>query len=83
MLPNAAGYEHNPEKLRQLIRRSGLSQRRIAAMLRLSYRTLKHYLHRRGSQAPYTVYYAITVLALVNEKIGQPLPPRRSKGEVS
>lgn len=77
MLPNADGYAHDPAELRRMVRRTGLSQARVARIVGVKYRTLKYYLRRKGGgQAPYSVFYAITILALVQEKIGQPLPPR-------
>ena len=84
MLPNADGYEHDPVNLRRWVARTGLSQAAIARRLKIHYRTLKNYLRQKGgSKAPYTVFYSVAILALVNEKIGQQFPPRSANSGVS
>ena len=60
--PNPKSYNPNPEYLRGLVERSGLSQRECARRIGLSDRAMRYYLS--GERKPmYAVQYALEVLA--------------------
>lgn len=58
--PNPSEYNPDPEYLRQLVTRSGLSQRAAARAIGISERALRKYLSFADTrEAPYTVQYAL------------------------
>ena len=62
--PNANTYNPDPDYLRRLIDRAGLSQVKAARTLGMSPQTMRRYLRRdRDHPAPYPVQYALERLA--------------------
>lgn len=60
----------DPERLRELLDSTGLTQAQAAARLGIGLRTLERYLSGQGGSVPYTVQYAIEAMARKEE------PPR-------
>ena len=70
MRPDATKHNPDPAYLRQLLRRSGLSQREAAEMIGLPLRTLENFLSARGkARADYRTQFALEVLADVADRI--------------
>ena len=67
MKPDASLHDPSPEYLRDLVERSGLSQRAVADRLGVDPRTMRYYLARvdskRRAYAPYCVQYALERLS--------------------
>ncbi|MDR2259994.1 MAG: helix-turn-helix domain-containing protein [Azoarcus sp.] len=65
MLPDATKYNPDPEYLRELIARTGLSQRECARRIGISDRNMRAHITRAGklSPAPYPVQFALESLA--------------------
>lgn len=66
MKPDAAKHNPDPAYLRELVARSGLSQRRAAVLVGVSGRMMRHYLSLTPESwhpAPYSVQYALEQLA--------------------
>ena len=65
--PDASLYNPDPEYLRGLLDKAGISQRKAAAALGMSDRALRYYLvatdHETYRKAPYTVQFALEALA--------------------
>ena len=69
MKPNAKEhYNPDPDYLRSLIDRAGLTQAKAAELVGVEARTMRRYLALQGSdsykQAPYAIQYALEILAL-------------------
>lgn len=65
MKPNAAKHNPDPDYLRELLERTGLSQREAARRIGVSERTMRYYLStdpEAWKPAPYPVQYAIESL---------------------
>ena len=63
-LPDAPDYKANPTYLRQLIRKTGLTQAAVAQRLDINVRRLKHYLNEfDGPDAPEEVQRALEQMA--------------------
>lgn len=68
MTPDARHHNPDPVYLRELMRRTGLSQREVAARLGMGARMLRYYLAEEGKhRAPYAVQYCLEVLAAARE----------------
>lgn len=66
MQPNAELHNPDPEYLRVLVERTGLSQQAVARRLGISPRLVRYYLAPPGPDsrpAPYTVQFALERLA--------------------
>ena len=64
MTPDSSLYNPDPQYLRDLLDRAGLSQRKAAEIIGVGERTFRNYLDgRKESQAPYTVQFALEALA--------------------
>lgn len=67
MRPDAALHDPRPDYLRTLLDQSGLSQRGAARRIGISERVMRYYLSPTASRdyrsAPYTVQYALEMLA--------------------
>ncbi|MDO4224233.1 MAG: helix-turn-helix transcriptional regulator [Acinetobacter sp.] len=67
MKPNAQHYNPDPDYLRELIAKTGLTQNEVAQRVGVSGRTMRRYLTFSTSenyqQAPYAVQFAIECLA--------------------
>lgn len=64
MTPDANQHNPSPDYLRDLIARSGLSQRECARVLGIGWSTMKDYLNSsHPSAAPYAVQFALEQLA--------------------
>lgn len=64
MKPDAARHNPDPEYLRELLRRAGISQREAARLLGIGERAMRY--HLSGDQrypAPYTVQFCLEALA--------------------
>lgn len=63
MKPDSTKHNPNPQYIRALIERSGLSQRKVADTIGIGDRTLRAFLQAPGSPGyrviPYTVQFAI------------------------
>lgn len=74
MKPDASTYNPNPDYLRELIEKTGLTQRATARMIGVDERMFRSYLANREARsaatAPYSVQFCLEVLAetLGNEK---------------
>lgn len=68
MIPDATQYNPDPAYLRELIARSGLSQRQAAFRIGIGERSMRQYLATSGRQdaAPYCVQFALEALASAN-----------------
>lgn len=68
MKPDATKYNPDPEYLRELIRKTGLSQREIARRIGVSERSFRQFLASREAStaldAPYPVQYCLEQMAL-------------------
>jgi len=66
MKPDATKYNPDAEYLRDLLKRSGLSQRAAAAQIGLSAAGFQNYIRKTGDKkyrkAPYTVQFALECL---------------------
>ena len=64
MIPDATKHDSDPEYLRELIDKIGVSQRKAASLIGVPERTFRDYLNRKGkSRAPYPVQFALECLA--------------------
>lgn len=67
MKPNAAHYNPDPDYLRALIAKAGLTQNQVATLIGVSARTMRRYITFANSdnyqKAPYAVQFAIECLA--------------------
>lgn len=65
MSPNASMYNPDPDYLRGLLARAGISQASAAERIGLSARQLRYYLSRASDHqdAPYPVQFALESLA--------------------
>jgi len=67
MKPDAPNkYNPSPDYWRELIAKTGLSQRAAAELCGVSARSMREYLHRgkgRGGKSPYSVQFALEALA--------------------
>jgi hypothetical protein len=65
MRPDASKHNPDPAYLRELVARSGLSQRQCAFRLGISERSMRFYLATSGRQdaAPYLVQFGLECLA--------------------
>ncbi|MDO5652355.1 MAG: helix-turn-helix transcriptional regulator [Moraxella sp.] len=67
MKPNAQNYNPNPDYLRELIGKAGLTQTATAQLIGIDPRTMRRYLAFADSpnyqKAPYAVQFAIECLA--------------------
>lgn len=61
MKPNALKHNPDPDYLRELIDRAGLSQREAARRIGISERVMRYYLSGER-EAPYPVQYALESL---------------------
>jgi len=70
--PNATKYNPDPDYLRGLVKRSGLTQAKAAKEIGISHRLLQQYMANRAASsartAPYPIQYAL-----------ESLPPLRGK----
>lgn len=71
MKPNASMHNPNPEYLRSLVDKSGLSQRKAAHAIGITERVMRYYLSCVDSEsyrpAPYPVQFALECLASHSE----------------
>ena len=71
MRPDATRYNPSPTYLRGLLERAGVSQQAAARAIGISPRTMRYYLTSPESggyrEAPYTVQYALEMLALTRQ----------------
>ena len=63
--PDASKWNPDPDYLRSLLERAGLTQRDAATLLDVGYRQFRHFCTGKR-EAPYTVQYALEMLALLN-----------------
>lgn len=67
MKPDATAYNPDPDYLRSLIAKTGLTQNEIADRVGVSHRTMRRYITFANSEnyqkAPYAVQFAIECLA--------------------
>ena len=65
MTPNATRHNPDPDYLRGLLTRAGLSQRQAARRIGISARVMRYYIATgdAGRPAPYLVQFALEVLA--------------------
>lgn len=66
MKPNSEAYNPDPQYLRMLIEKAGISQLEAARLLGIGGNTLRAYLAegtKTARQAPYTVQFALECLA--------------------
>lgn len=70
MKPNAQNYNPDPDYLRSLISKAGLTQAQTAELIGINARSIRRYLSFTDSpnyqQAPYAVQFAIECLAQEN-----------------
>lgn len=70
MTPDAQHHRPDPDYLRSLVERSGLSQREAARRLGLTDRAMRYYLSATDEvRAPYVVQFALEALAANNTVI--------------
>jgi hypothetical protein len=67
MKPNAENYKRDPQYLRTLIERAGISQRQAARLIGIDERLMRAYLAdpaiRSAREAPYAVQFCLECLA--------------------
>jgi transcriptional regulator with XRE-family HTH domain len=64
MKPNPENYNPDPDYLRALIEKTGLSQNKVAESIGIPSRTFRDYLNgNHKSKAPYPVQFALESLA--------------------
>lgn len=67
--PNAINYQHDPARLRALLKVCDLTQAAAADAIGIAPRTMRQYLDLSGRfPAPYSVYFCILVLAEIRKK---------------
>ena len=70
MRPDATKHNPSPSYLRQLLRRTGLSQREAAEMIGLPLRTLEDFLSAKcKARADYRTQFALEVLAEAADRV--------------
>jgi transcriptional regulator with XRE-family HTH domain len=63
MKPDPTTYNPNPDYLRELVDKSGLSQNKVAESIGVATRTFRDYLNgNHKSKAPYPVQFALESL---------------------
>ena len=77
--PDASQWNPDPEYLYSLLKRSGLTLREASEVIAVSHRQMRYYLSGKRDRAPYTVQYALEMLALLN--IPEKSPKRESPNE--
>jgi predicted transcriptional regulator len=81
MKPDARLYRHDPAHLRELVKRTGLSQGQCADALGIDHRTMRRYLDTRGTfPAPYCVAFALHCLAVAREREAKSVRRIATKG---
>lgn len=67
MTPNAENYKRDPQYLREMIKRAGISQRQAARLIGIDERLMRAYLAdpslKSAREAPYAVQFCLETLA--------------------